>query len=229
MTGSTMDVGLTGCHPRRPDPRPGPRRHEAVRWPRGGQQRRLRHPADVDRLADRPERGGQDDVLQHDHRRLRPDHRRDRVRRPPDRLHEGQEGPLAQAPRGHRAGHRADVPEHPAVRRRCPPSTTSGPASTSTSRATGGTRSCARRPCSTRRSTRSTRACACSSSSVSSARPDDLGAQPAVRRPAPARDRPSPRDAAEAPPARRADRRHERQRDARDDRLHPQASGRSSA
>ena len=61
------------CHPRRPDPRPDPRRHEAVRWPRGGQQRRLRHPADVDRLADRPERGGQDDLLQHDHRRLHAD------------------------------------------------------------------------------------------------------------------------------------------------------------
>ncbi len=77
--------------------------------------------------------------------------------------------------------------------------------------------------------TRSTRGCACSSWSVSSSRPETwarnlpYGDQ---RRLEIAR---ALGDAAEAPPARRADRRHERQRDARDDRLHPHASGPSSA
>ena len=155
--------------PRRPDPRPGPRRHEAVRRPRGGQQRRLRHPAHVDRLADRPERGGQDDLLQHDHRRLRPDRRRDRVRRPPDRLHEGQEAPLAQAPRGDRAGDRPDVPEHPAVRHDVRAGQRPGRHPRPPQEPLVGRDPAHADRCSTRRSTRSTRGCACSSWSVSSA------------------------------------------------------------
>ena len=45
-----------------------PRGDQAVRRAAGRQQRRLRHPAWLDRLAHRPQRRRQDDVLQHDHR-----------------------------------------------------------------------------------------------------------------------------------------------------------------
>ena len=58
----------TGAIPTTRPARQDPRRDQAVRRPGRGQQRRLRHPAGVDRLAHRAERRGQDDLLQHDHR-----------------------------------------------------------------------------------------------------------------------------------------------------------------
>ncbi len=52
----------------------------------------------------------------------------------------------------------------------------------------------------------------------------DTGPQPAVRRPAPARDRPGAGHRAQAPAARRADRRHEPRGDPPADRLRPRAA-----
>ena len=79
-------------------------------------------------------------------------------------------------------------------------------------RATGGTRSYAPRRCFARRASRSRSAWHCSSWSTST-RGRNLGTQPAVRRPASARDRPGAGDPSEAAPARRADRGDEQQRD----------------
>ena len=85
MTASTMDVGLTGAIP-----------DDQILVRARGVTKRFGGlvavnnvdfdiPRQVDRLAHRAERRGQDDLLQHDHRGVRPDHRRDRVRRPADR------------------------------------------------------------------------------------------------------------------------------------------------
>ena len=54
---------------------------QGVRRTRRGERRRLHDPAGLHREPDRPERRRQDDVLQHDHRRLQGDVRRGRVRR----------------------------------------------------------------------------------------------------------------------------------------------------
>ena len=80
--------------------------------------------------------------------------------------------------------------------------------------------------CSGRSRQRSRSAWRCSSSSTSTSGPRP-GREPAVRRPAPARDRPRARDATEAAAARRTDGRHEQQRDPPDDRLHPPPAGRA--
>ena len=78
----------------------------------GGSRRRARHrlrdPAWRHRQPDRPQRRRQDDVLQHDHRPVRPDRGQDRLRR---QGHHRQE-----AARGGPRRHRPHVPEHPAVR-----------------------------------------------------------------------------------------------------------------
>ena len=54
---------------------------EGVRRPRGHERHRLHDPSRLDRLADRPERCRQDDVLQPAHRRLQAHLRHDRLRR----------------------------------------------------------------------------------------------------------------------------------------------------
>ena len=90
-----------------PDGQParGDRHAQGVRRARRRLGRRLHDPAGIDRQPDRPERGREDDVLQHDHRRLQADARPGRVRRRrPDR---------EAAARGHRARDRAHLPEHP--------------------------------------------------------------------------------------------------------------------
>ena len=105
---SPTAIGPTTDGRRRP--RRGHAAPQGVRRPRGDRRRRLHDPARLDRRADRAERRGQDDVLQPAHGRLQADVGLDRVRR--DR------GLRAAAARDHRARRRADVPEHPALRRR---------------------------------------------------------------------------------------------------------------
>ena len=92
--------------PQRQRPR-GHGHHQALRRPRGGQRRRLRRPAQVDRRDHRAQRRRQDDVLQLHDRPLQADHRHGHVRRP--RHH--RQG----AAHRHPGGHRAHVPEHQAV------------------------------------------------------------------------------------------------------------------
>ena len=158
---SSVSTLLTGSD------RPGPDlvrvawRDEEVRRADRRQQRRLRYPARIDRVAHRAERRRQDDVLQHDHRLLRPDRRGDHLRRPAahDPI-EGQ-GPVEEAARSDGDGDRAYLPEHPAVRRHVRRWTTFGWASTSIWAAIGGIRSCARRRCSARSRPRSPRRWSC--------------------------------------------------------------------
>ena len=80
-------------------------RSQGVRRPRRRQRRQLHRAARQGRVADRPERRRQDDVLQHAHRRLQADGGHDHV---PRRGRHRQA-----AARDHRARHRAHVPEHP--------------------------------------------------------------------------------------------------------------------
>ena len=104
-----------------------PRRDQAVRWPAGRQQRRLRHPARLDRVPDRPERRGQDDVLQHDHRlstSRRPARSSSTAAR--SSADAGSKVRVAQAPRGDRRWASAGPSRTSACSARCRPSTTSG-------------------------------------------------------------------------------------------------------
>ena len=59
------------------------RDHEAIRRPRRRANHRLRHPRGLDREPHRPQRGGQDDLLQRHRRPARADRRHDLVRREP--------------------------------------------------------------------------------------------------------------------------------------------------
>ena len=81
--------------------------HHQVRWSDRGQRRVVHHPAEVDRVVDRPERGRQDDVLQRAHRSVS-GHRGHRVperqgRHADQAAHPGVDGPGP------------DLPEHPVV------------------------------------------------------------------------------------------------------------------
>src|SRR5438876_847892 len=80
---------------------------EAVRRACCRLQHRLRHPAGIDREPHRSERRRQDDLLQHHRRSIPPDERNDHLRRPQHL------GPTA-AP-DHAARHRPNVPEHPTL------------------------------------------------------------------------------------------------------------------
>ena len=124
-----------------------------------------------------------------------PTDRHDRASTATDRDMQAQAA-VAQAPRGDRARDRPDVPEHPPVRRRCRPldNVRVGHARPPQEPLVG-RRSCARRACSARRRDRRPRACALLEL-VGLERPaDDVGAQPAVRRPAAPGDRPRAGDA----------------------------------
>ena len=193
------------------------------------QQRRLRYPTRIDRVAHRPERRRQDDVLQHDHRVLRPDRRGDQLRRPADHHRSRMDKVRSKKhPRSDGDGHRAHVPEHPPVRcdvrarqrsrrpERAPgqPLVGLGPAHAEDAPRGAGRDRRGDGPAEDRGSRQAVRV---------------VGAQPALRRPAPTGDRAGPGDPPEASAARRADRRHEQQRDPRDDRLHPQAPSRARA
>ena len=94
-------------------------------------------PRGGDRQPHRTERRRQDDVLQHDHRPVRPDRRADHLRRRTSITGE-------QAARGRPPRHRPDVPEHPAVRQHDGRGERAGRASTIGSRAAGSERSCGR-------------------------------------------------------------------------------------
>ena len=172
----------------------GARRDQAVRRPAGRQQRRLRHPARLDRVAHRPERRRQDDVLQHDHRAT--------TSRPPARSRStasrssrprARRSRSLEAARGDGARDRPDVPEHPAVRDDVGARQRPGRHQRPPQEPLVGLGRCARpsmlreeqavdrrgmRLLEARRPRRAVR---------------DVGAQPAVRRPAPARDRPRAR------------------------------------
>ena len=81
----------------------------------------------------RAERRRQDDVLQHDHRRLRPDRRRDRVRRSADRVHARATRSSSLKPHEVTAArHRPDRSRTSGCSGRCPRWTTCESASTST-------------------------------------------------------------------------------------------------
>ena len=159
---------------------------EGIRRSRRRRRRRLRGPGALDRQPDRPERRGQDDVLQHAHRRLQADGRADHLRR---------RGCHRQAAaRGHRARHRAHVPEHPPLpehdrarerARRHARAPAREPLQLDPAHAEGAARGarCARAG---RASCCATRACG---------RHVDEPRQPALRRPAPARGRARARDA----------------------------------
>ncbi len=108
------------------------RRHEAIRRTACRQRRRLRHPARLDRLAHRPQRRGQDDVLQHDHRRLRADVGRDHLRRHPIVTTSGAKVKSMRAARGDQARHRRGRSRTSGCSARCPRSTTSWSDSTRT-------------------------------------------------------------------------------------------------
>ncbi len=185
----------------RPAPGQGAWGDQAFRRPRGGQCRGLRHPARLDRLADRTQWGRQDDVLQHDHRLLPADVRRDRLRRPSDHHYQRVEGSRQEASRSGRHGHRTDLPEHPPVRHddrarqrpggseRSPPESLVGRGAAHPEDAQRGSRQPGR----------------------GDAHPEPrrargpgrrVGAEPALRRPASTRDRPRAGDPTEAPAAR---------------------------
>ena len=165
-------------------------------------------------VADRPERGRQDDVLQPAHRRLQADVGHDPLRR--RRRHR------QAAARDHRARHRPHVPEHPPLP------------------ADDGARERARRDelpparrhprrdpahalaCGARRPTAREKARELLVYSGPAAAPRGAGRLAALRRPAPARGRPCARDRSEAAPARRADGGHEPAGDGRVHGLRPQ-------
>ena len=94
-----------------------------------------------------PERRRQDDVLQHDRRRLRPDHRRDLFDGQPLVDTKGTKIRSLQAAQGHPRWASAGPSRTSACSGRCPRWTTCWSACTSTCRAIGGTRSCARPRC----------------------------------------------------------------------------------
>ena len=71
----------------------------------------------ADRVAHRPQRRRQDDVLQHDHRRTTSRPRARSIRRAPDRVQKGSKLRSLKPHEVTRAGDRPDVPEHPPVRR----------------------------------------------------------------------------------------------------------------
>ena len=210
------------------DPRPRPRRHEAVRRPAGRQQGRLRHPPRLDRLADRPERRRQDDLLQHDHRLLHADRRR-RSSSTATRWR-GLRGNKVKSLQPHQvtalgigrtfqnirlfstmsALDNVLVGLHVHLKSRWWDAIlrTPEPAPRRARRRRAGARAPRpRRPAGAR---------------------EHLGPQPAVRRPAAPGDRPRDGHEPEAAAPRRADRRHEQRRDPRPDRLHPPPARRSS-
>ena len=135
--------------------------------------------------------------------------------------------PASPAYRGRPARHRPDVPEHPAVRRPDRSSTTSrsGSRRTRRDRCSGRCSRAAGVPRPGARARRAGDGAARALRPRQHARP--ARPPPAVRRPAPARDRPGRRDRAADPPARRAERRHEPGRDPGAARAHPAASATS--
>ncbi len=185
------------------------RGRQALRRRRGPRRGRPGRPARRHHRADRPQRRRQDHVLQHrdrPHLARRGPHRvrghqhrgtpAERDRRARDRAHLPVDPALPADDRaGERAGGRALPPARERTRRRAASGIgrgRRGPRSRAGARAAR-----VHRPRRQRRRSR---------------------AQPAVRRPAPARDRPRARDRAAAPPARRADRGHEPARDREPDR-----------
>src|ERR1051326_1631141 len=184
----------------------GARRHDPLRRPHRGHRFQSGHRAARARRPDRPERRREDDDLQHADRRLRADRGRDPLRRKADdRL---------QALRDHRARRGPHVPEHPPVQ---------GPDSarqredrrTYPLQVLRHFRRAAHEPLPSRRGRGGgARAVAAAHLRPRAAR-GGLREEPAVRRPAPPRDRARAGRAAEAAAARRAGRGTQRQRDAR--------------
>ena len=86
----------------------GARRHHPLRRPHGGVDFNLADRGRASSRPHRPERRGQDDGLQHAHRRLQADRGRDPLRGRGDRRHEA-------VPRSRSLRRRAHVPEHPPV------------------------------------------------------------------------------------------------------------------
>ena len=166
---------------------------------------------------DRAQRRRQDHLLQRDDRRL-PAHRR-RVR------FDGQSARQAQAVPDHPARHRPDVPEHPAVHQTM----------TALENVMVGRRRAQHRPGCHRRAVPHAPACAgrrrrreraarelLRLRRASAQRSRGAGAQPVLRRPAPARDRPGAGDRAQAALPRRAGRRLQPRREGAADGPDPQ-------